>query len=105
MESVKKDNRNTGWTFLFRTVRLYYFATPVFLLMEVLGGISFRVPYFLVTPALRYLYYAFCAACGAGCYFRPRATYIIAFVECTINITLLLTGFADSVARFIRSIV
>lgn len=90
---MKENNLNTNGSALFQTVRLYYLATPAFLLAELFAGISFRVPYFLTAPALRYLYYAFCAACGAGCYLRPRATYIIAFAESSFNITLLIVGF------------
>lgn len=90
---LKKNNFNADQPVLFRVVWLYYIATPVFFLAEVLGGISFRVPYFLTAPALRYLYYALCTACGLGCFFRPRATYIIAFLESTTNVVLLFTGF------------
>lgn len=90
---LKEDNFNINRPVLFRVVWLYYIATPAFFLAEVLGGISFRVPYFLTAPALRYLYYAFCAACGLGCYFRPKKTYIIAFIETTFNVVLLFTGF------------
>lgn len=90
---LKEDNLNANRPFLFRVVWLYYLATPAFFLAEVLGGISFRVPYFLTTPTLRYLYYALCTACGVGCFFRPKATYIIAFIKSTINVVLLFTGF------------
>ena len=90
---MKENNLNTTGSALFQTVRLYYLATPAFLLAELFAGISFRVPYFLTAPALRYLYYAFCAACGAGCYLRPRSTYLIAFAESTFNIALLIVGF------------
>ena len=90
---MKENNLNTTGSALFQTVRLYYLATPAFLLAELFAGISFRIPYFLTAPALRYLYYAFCAACGAGCYLRPRSTYLIAFAESTFNITLLIVGF------------
>jgi len=90
---MKENNLNTNGSALFRTVRLYYLATPVFLLAELFAGISIRVPYFLAAPSLRYLYYALCLACGAGCYLRPKATYRIAFAESTFNIILLFTGF------------
>jgi hypothetical protein len=90
---MKENTLNTNGSALFQTVRLYYLATPVFLLAELFAGISFRVPYFLSAPSLRYLYYAFCAACGAGCYLRTRATYLIAFAESTFNIVLLVVGF------------
>ncbi len=90
---MKGNNLNINGSALFQTVRLYYLATPAFLLAELFAGISFRVPYFLTAPALRYLYYAFCAACGAGCYLRPKSTYLIAFAESTFNIALLIVGF------------
>ena len=93
MENLKNDNLNTGGSLPFRIIWLYYIATPAFILAELLFGISIRVPYFLTGLPLRCIYYSLCMACGAGCYFRPRATYVIALVESSANIVLLLTGF------------
>lgn len=90
---MKNNNLNTNSPAMFRTVRLYYLATPLFFLAELFAGISIRVPYFLSAPSLRYLYYALCLACGTGCYLRPKATYCIALVESSFNIILLFVGF------------
>jgi cellulose synthase/poly-beta-1,6-N-acetylglucosamine synthase-like glycosyltransferase len=102
---LKEDNLNVDRPLLFRIVWLYYLATPAFFLAEFLWGITFRVPYFLTAPASRYLYYALCTACGVGCYFRPKVTYLIAFVESTINVTLLLTGFVSMMVTGIQSFI
>ena len=102
---LKEDKFNTPQPVLFRLIWLYYIATPVFFLAEALWGITIRVPYFLTAPALRYLYYVLCAACGLGCYFRPKATYIIAFIESTINVVLLFTGFFVAIYAGMDSII
>jgi hypothetical protein len=102
---LKEDNLNEDRSLLFRVVWMYYLATPAFFLAEVLWGITIRVPYFLAAPVLRYLYYTLCAACGAVCYFRPKTTYLIAFIESTINITLLFTGFTLTMAASLQSFI
>jgi hypothetical protein len=83
------------------TLRLvwgYYIATPLFLIVELVWGISFRVPLSLPTR-LRYTYYVCCFVCGAICYFRPRITPVIAVVESTVNITLIFLGFVIAITK------
>jgi hypothetical protein len=93
MENLLQKNINSNRTILFWIVRLYYIATPAFFLADVLWGFDFRVPYFLVVPVWRYLYYLLCAACGVGCLLFPKATYVIALNESTINVMFLFIGF------------
>jgi hypothetical protein len=80
----------------FRLVWAYYIATPLFFIMELLWGISLRVPVLLAVP-LRYVYYLFCFVCGAICYFRPRVTPVIGLIESTVNIALVFLGFLAAI--------
>jgi len=77
----------------FRLVWIYYIATPVFLIIELLWGISFRVPFFITSPLVRCVYYGFCLSCGGVCYFRPGITFFVGLIESTINVVLLFVGF------------
>jgi len=79
----------------FRLVWFYYVITPLFLLVELLWGIDFRVPALLSMP-MRYFYYTCCFGCGAACFLRPRFTPVIAFVESTINVILIFVGFGTT---------
>jgi hypothetical protein len=80
----------------FRLVWAYYIATPLFFIMELLWGISLRVPVLLAVP-LRYVYYLSCFVCGAICYFRPRITPVIGLIESTVNIALVFLGFLAAI--------
>jgi hypothetical protein len=79
-------------------LQAYYIATPVFLITELLSGISLRVPIFLSTP-LRCFYYACCFAFGAVCYLRPRATPAVAFIESSVNIVVIFVGFGAAMIK------
>jgi hypothetical protein len=79
-------------------LRAYYIATPAFLIIELLSGISLRVPIFLSTP-LRCFYYGCCFACGAVCYLRPRATPAMALIESSVNIGVIFIGFGAAMIR------
>jgi hypothetical protein len=82
----------------FGLLRAYYIATPLFLIIELLCGISLRVPIFLSTP-LRCFYYACCFACGAACYLRPGATPAVAFIESSVNIGVIFVGFGAAMIK------
>jgi len=77
----------------FGFLRGYYILTPAFLVLELLWRVSFRVPFLLAVPLLRYLYYGFCFGCGTVCYFRPKATPVVALTESATNIVLLFAGY------------
>jgi hypothetical protein len=82
----------------FGLLRAYYIATPVFLIIELLSGISLRVPIFLTMP-LRWFYYGCCFACGTVCYLRPRATPAVALIESSLNIGVVFLGFGAAMIR------
>ncbi len=83
---------------IFHLLSGYYIATPVFIIIELLWGAGFRVPFILANPFIRYSYYAVCFGCGAGCYLRPRAVPFIALFESIINVTLIFVGYAITIA-------
>jgi hypothetical protein len=57
-------------------LRVYYFATPAFFLVDWLWGISVRAS-FLPSGDLRLVYYGFCAACAVVCHRRPDLTAFV----------------------------
>ena len=82
----------------FGLLRAYYIATPLFLIIELLCGISLRVPIFLSMP-LRCFYYGCCFACGTVCYLRPRATPAVALIESSLNIGVVFLGFGAAMIK------
>lgn len=82
----------------FGLLRAYYIATPLFLIIELLSGISLRVPIFLSMP-LRCFYYGCCFACGTVCYLRPRATPAVALIESSLNIGVVFIGFGAAMIK------
>ena len=95
MEENQNKNRPKSFSkqATFPLLRGYYIVTPAFLVLELVWGVSFRVPFLLVGPILRCLYYVFCFGCGTVCYFRPKATPVVALTESTTNVVLLFTGY------------
>jgi hypothetical protein len=87
----------------FRMVWIYYIATPVFLVIELLWGVSFRVPFFITSSLARCVYYGFCLSCGGACYFRPGITFFVGLVESTINVVLLFVGFGSVLLNVITN--
>jgi hypothetical protein len=82
----------------FGLLRAYYIATPLFLIIELLSGVSLRVPIFLTMP-LRCFYYGCCFACGTVCYLRPRATPAVALIESSLNIGVVFLGFGAAMIK------
>ncbi|MBN2313457.1 MAG: hypothetical protein JXM79_05975 [Sedimentisphaerales bacterium] len=67
---------------------LYYYITPLFILLDYLFGINIRVTVLDSMPHYKYVYYGFCIFCGVGMYILPRCTPIVALFESTLNILL-----------------
>ena len=65
--------------------RLYYYGTPLFILLDYLCGINVRVAVLDSLPLYKSFYYAFCIICGFGIYFSPRHSAYIALFESTTN--------------------
>jgi len=75
-----------------RLIRTYYWATPVFILLDVLLRVNIRATAFAGQPGLKGLYYAFCLLCGGLIVWKPRATRGVGLVESAVNMTALCVG-------------
>lgn len=67
---------------------LYYYITPLFILLDYLGGINIRAAVLDSMPMYKNLYYGFCIFCAAGIYFRPRFSAVVALFESTIMVLM-----------------
>jgi len=68
--------------------KLYYYITPLFILLDYLGGINIRAAVLDSMPMYKNLYYGFCIFCAAGIYFRPRFSAVVALFESTIMVLM-----------------
>ncbi len=74
-----------------KLIRAYYLVTPLFVILDILFGFTFRASG-LTLPEYRYLYYGFCLLCALGCFFQVRYTALIAIAESSVNLLILLLG-------------
>jgi hypothetical protein len=65
--------------------KLYYYITPIFILLDYVWGISIRVAVLDSMPPYKNLYYGFCILCGIFVYALPRFTPVVALFESSIN--------------------
>jgi hypothetical protein len=72
-------------------IRRYYLVTPLFFLLDSLFGYSFRISG-LPQPGYRYAWYGFCLLCALGCYAAARFSALIAIVESSVNLLILLAS-------------
>jgi len=75
-------------------IRGYYFATPLFLLLEIVFDIDIRVSPFIADPYWRYGYYAFCFLCMAAVALKPAFSIAVGVLECSVNLVVLFVGAA-----------
>jgi hypothetical protein len=87
-----KISRNGAW------IRRYYLLTPLFIVLDVRFGLSFRVSG-LTTPELRYLYYGLCLLCALACYWQNRYSALITMAESSVNLLILLAGVTLPIVR------
>lgn len=64
---------------------LYYYVTPVFVLLDYVGGVSVRVAVLDSMPFYKNLYYGFCILCGVGVFALPWLTPVVALFESSAN--------------------
>ena len=65
--------------------RLYFYITPLFILLDYLLGVNVRVSALDSWPVYKNLYYGFCILCGVCMYFVPRYSAVVALFESIIN--------------------
>lgn len=68
----------------------YYLATPIFLLMDLVWGVSVRVSALDDTPGLKLGYYALCLACGGVMAMRPKLSGVVGVAESSVNVLLIM---------------
>jgi hypothetical protein len=79
-------------------IRRYYLLTPVFIVIDALFGLHVRISG-LASPELRYLYYGICLLCALACYWQSRYSALIAMVESSTNLLILLAGIMIPMVR------
>ena len=68
----------------------YYYATPLFILLDYLAGINVRVSALDAMPLHKNAYYGFCILCGLCMYIFPRYSPVVALLESAINYVLMI---------------
>jgi hypothetical protein len=76
-----------------RFIRGYYWATPAFLLLDVKFGLDLRIPFLSGMPGAKWLYYCLGFACALLVTFRPAWTFMVGYLESSLNIALLIVSF------------
>ena len=72
--------------------RWYFYITPLFILLDYILGINVRVSALETMPTYKNLYYGFCILCGICMYIIPRYSAVVALLESSINIIMLVLG-------------
>jgi len=80
---------------------LYYYITPLFVLLDYGWGISVRVTVLDSMPLYKNLYYGFCVLCGVGVYALPRLTPVVALFESSINFLMTVLAVFLPYIRFV----
>ena len=73
-------------------IRIYYLATVVFLLLDVVFDLNFRIAFFESNHVLRASYYAILFTCMALILWRPAWTVAIGAVESTLVLVALIVS-------------
>lgn len=81
--------------------RFYYYATPLFILLDYFGGINVRVAILDSMPLYKNLYYGFCIVCGVGMFALPRLTPVVVLFESSINFIMIILTIYLPYIRFI----
>ncbi|MDQ3950626.1 MAG: hypothetical protein M3282_09780 [Gemmatimonadota bacterium] len=70
-------------------VRAVYWSTPLFIALDLVYGVSLRIPFLDALPGAKAVYYALELACAVAIAGRPRWIGAIGFGESVVNISLL----------------
>jgi hypothetical protein len=73
-----------------RLIRWYYWATPIFLLLDVRYGVDIRIPFLDALPGAAGAYYTLAFVCAGLVTVRPRWTCLVGYTESTLNVALLI---------------
>jgi len=70
--------------------RWYYYATPLFILLDYLAGINVRVAALDSLPLHKNAYYGFCIICALGISIFPKYSVVVVLLESTINFLMVI---------------
>jgi hypothetical protein len=70
-------------------LRAIYWSTPLFAAIDLMYGVSLRIPFLDALPGAKAAYYMVDLACAVAMAARPRWTATIGLAESTLNISLL----------------
>jgi hypothetical protein len=70
-------------------VRAVYWSTPLFVALDVVYGVSLRIPFLDALPSAKAVYYVVDVACGVAIAVWPRWTATVGLAESIVNISLL----------------
>jgi hypothetical protein len=73
-------------------LRGYYLATPLFLVADLTLGWNVRIAGLEGLPGLRVPYYLVCFGLGVLAWMRPERAELVGFVECSVNLVILVVG-------------
>ena len=73
-----------------RLIRAYYWATPLFLVLDVGYGVDLRIPFLDAFPGAKPAYYALGLLCAGVVTARPAWTSLVGYSESALNIALLI---------------
>ncbi|MFC1679388.1 hypothetical protein ACFL2T_04185 [Elusimicrobiota bacterium] len=78
-------------------LKAYYLATPVFVLLDVLFDLNFRIPFLDGVPMLKYVYYIVAFSCGILIVRVPKYSSLVTSIESLANIAMLVIGFMSKI--------
>ncbi len=74
-------------------LRGYYYATPVFMAVDAIFGVSLRAAALDGHPIIKWLYYGFCLLCAFFMWRGVRASGLISLGESMVNIVMIFVSF------------
>jgi hypothetical protein len=75
-----------------RAIQAYFLATPLFAILDLVGGINVRIAFLDGGPVFRGAYYAVAFACGLAVMRWPARAPLVGLVESGVNIAWLILG-------------
>jgi hypothetical protein len=86
-----------------RLLRLYYLATPLFILLDLFFNLNVRAAGLSAYPIAKWSYYFFVLACAGFIWKVPRWSLLTGFVESSVNLVVLFVGFVGPYYRMLAA--
>lgn len=75
-----------------RIFQVYYGATPIFMLLDLVWHRNIRTAGLESVPVLKFGYYAVCIGCGVVVMLKPALSAVISLTESSVNLVALVLG-------------